>query len=125
VATADELVERRNETRIVGSLFAELAITSDLRLSNRFAVNAWDAYNPFFAPSAIQQGYLTNGSANIWQGQSTDVLNETLINFEGSEIGPGDLGFVSGFTYQSNEFAFTNVGAADFLVDTTSTIATS
>ncbi|UCC24392.1 MAG: SusC/RagA family TonB-linked outer membrane protein, partial [Gemmatimonadales bacterium] len=117
VATANELVERRNETRVVGSLFAELGITEDLRVSNRFGVNIWDAYNPFYAPSSIQQGFLTNGSANIWQGRSTEVLNEALVNYERTGVGPGDLAVLAGMTYQTSEFNFTNVGAADFLVE--------
>ncbi len=117
VATVNELVDRRNETRIIGSLFAEYAPISSLRFSNRIAVNSWDAYNPFFAPSAIQQGFLTNGSANIWQGRSTETLNESLVNFEPGTVGPGDLALLGGFTYQDSEFDFTNVGAADFLVE--------
>ena len=117
VATVNELVERRNESRFVGSLFGEFAITPALRLQNRSAVNTWDAYNPYFAPSSIQQGFLTNGSASIWQGRTTEVLNETLLNYERSAVGPGDLALVGGFTYQDSDFDFTSVSAADFLVE--------
>ncbi|HSM04346.1 MAG TPA: TonB-dependent receptor [Longimicrobiales bacterium] len=117
VATANELVEQRNETRLVGSLFGELSITQDLRLSNRFGVNSWDAYNPYFAPSDIQQGFTTNGAASIWQGRSTELLNETLLNFEKDAFGPGDLAVLGGFTYQSSTFDYTNMEAADFLVE--------
>jgi TonB-linked SusC/RagA family outer membrane protein len=117
VATVNELIERRNETRMVGSVFAELGLTDDLRISNRFGVNNWNAFNPRYAPSYIYQGSLTNGSANIWQGNSLEILNETLLNFERSGVGPGDLTFMGGFTYQTNDYGFTNIGAADFLVE--------
>jgi TonB-linked SusC/RagA family outer membrane protein len=117
VATVNELVERRNETRMVGSLFAELGITDDLRISNRFGVNSWNAYNPRYAPSYIYQGSLTNGSANIWQGNSIEVLNEALVNFEKNDVGFGDLTLLGGFTYQDSDFDFTNISAADFLVE--------
>lgn len=117
VATVNELTERRNETRMVGSLFAELGITDDLRISNRFGVNSWNAYNPRYAPSYIYQGSLTNGSANIWQGNSLEVLNEALMNFEKSNVGPGDLALLGGVTYQNNTYDFTNISAADFLVE--------
>lgn len=117
VATVNELVERRNETRIVGSFFAELGVTDNLRISNRFGVNNWNAYNPRYAPSFIYQGSLTNGSANIWQGNSLEVLNESLVNFEKSAVGPGDLALLGGFTFQNNNFDYTNISAADFLVE--------
>ncbi len=116
VATVNELIDRRNETRVVGSLFAELAVTDELRLNNRFGVNAWDAYNPFFAPREIQQGFATNGTAQIWQGQTLEVLNETFFNYERSEVGPGDLTFMGGFTYQDSDFDYSRIEAADFLV---------
>jgi TonB-linked SusC/RagA family outer membrane protein len=117
VATVNELVERRNETRIVGNFLAELGITDDIRISNRFGVNSWDAYNPRYAPSFIYQGSLTNGSANIWQGNSLELLNETLVNLERVRVGPGDLSVMGGFTYQDNDYDFTNISAADFLVE--------
>ncbi|NIM51705.1 MAG: TonB-dependent receptor plug domain-containing protein, partial [Gemmatimonadales bacterium] len=117
VATVNELIDRRNETRVVGSLFGEYALTSDFRLQNRFAVNFWDAYNPFYAPSDIQQGFQTNGSANVWQGRSTELLNETLLTYERADVGPGDVTLLGGFTIQDSDFNFTNVGAADFLVE--------
>jgi TonB-linked SusC/RagA family outer membrane protein len=117
VATVNELIERRNETRMVGSLFAELSLTDELRISNRLGVNSWNAYNPRYAPSKIYQGSLTNGSANIWQGNSLELLNETLLNFEKNGVGPGDLTFLGGFTYQESDYDFTNIGAADFLVE--------
>ncbi len=117
VATVNELIDRRNETRVVGSIFGEYAVTDGLRLQNRVAVNAWDAYNPYYAPSIIQQGFLTNGSANIWQGRSTEILNESLVTYERAGAGPGDLVLLGGFTYQNSDFDFTNVGAADFLVE--------
>ncbi len=117
VATVNELVDQRNETRFIGSIFGEYAPISGLRVSNRFAVNSWDAYNPYYAPSSIQQGFLTNGSANIWQGRSTELLNESLVNYERNGVGPGDLALLGGFTYQDSDFDFTNVGAADFLVE--------
>ncbi|MEJ2542343.1 MAG: TonB-dependent receptor [Gemmatimonadota bacterium] len=117
VATANELVEQRNETRLVGSLFAELEVIDDLRVSNRFGVNTWDAYNPYFAPSNIQQGFTTNGAANIWQGRSTELLNETMLNYETSGLGPGDLAVLGAFSYQSSDYDFTNMSAADFLVE--------
>jgi len=117
VATVNELVEQRNETRSVGSVFGELEVVDNLRISNRFGVNSWNAYNPRYAPSYIYQGSLTNGSANIWQGNSLELLNETLVNFEKSAVGPGDLALLGGFTFQNNQFDFTNIAAADFLVE--------
>ena len=117
VATVNELVEQRNETRTVGSVFGELEVVDNLRISNRLGVNSWNAYNPRYAPSYIYQGSLTNGSANIWQGNSLELLNETLLNFEKSAVGPGDLALLGGFTYQDNRFDFTNIAAADFLVE--------
>jgi TonB-linked SusC/RagA family outer membrane protein len=117
VATVNELVERRNETRMVGGFFSELEIMDGLRISNRLGVNSWDAYNPRYAPSYIYQGSLTNGSANIWQGNSLEILNETLMNFERSGVGPGDLTFLGGFTFQDSDYDFTNISAADFLVE--------
>ena len=119
VATVNELTEQRNETRIVGSLFAEMSLTDALRVSNRFGVNSWNAYNPRYAPSYIYQGSLTNGSANIWQGNSLELLNESLVNFEKSDVGFGDLTLLGGFTYQGNSYDFTNISANDFLVEAT------
>jgi TonB-linked SusC/RagA family outer membrane protein len=117
VATVNELTDRRNETRVVGSLWGEYQFDFGLGLSNRFAVNAWDAYNPFYAPSEIQQGFTTNGSANIWQGNTSEILNEFLVDFERDEVGPGDMILLGGVTYQTSSYNFSNVGAADFLVE--------
>jgi TonB-linked SusC/RagA family outer membrane protein len=117
VATVNELTDQRNETRFVGSLFGEYVLPWGLRIRDRFAVNTWDAYNPFYAPSEIQQGFPSNGSANIWQGQSNELLNEFLVDFERDEVGPGDLILLGGVTYQTSSFLFNNVGAADFLVE--------
>ena len=117
VATVNELIDRRSETRFIGSLFGEYQVTDDLRFRNRFAANIWDAFNPFFAPSNIQQGFTTNGEANVWQGRSLDLLNEFLVDYETDDIGPGDLTFLGGFTYQENDFDFTNINATDFLIE--------
>jgi TonB-linked SusC/RagA family outer membrane protein len=117
VATVNELTDQRNETRFIGSLFGEYAFPWGLRFRNRFAFNGWEAYNPFYAPSEIQQGFPTNGSANIWQGRSGELLNEFLVDYEDEQVGPGDLVVVGGVTYQSSSFSFNNVGAADFLVE--------
>lgn len=117
VATVNELTERREESRVIGSIFGRLGLTDHLRFENRFGVNVWDAYNPSFAPSSIQQGFLTNGLATIWQGRASEIVNESLVRFQRTAFGPGDLEVLGGATYQTSDFDFTSVTAGDFLVE--------
>ena len=117
VATVNELIDRRNETRFIGSLFGEYEIFDGFRIENRAAVNIWDAFNPYFAPSIIQQGFGTNGQAAIWQGRTTQILNHTLAKYDRSAVGPGDLQLLGGFSYQQSDYNYTSVTANDFLVD--------
>jgi TonB-linked SusC/RagA family outer membrane protein len=117
VATVNELIDRRNETRFVGSLYGAYEVFDGLRVENRSAVNIWDAFNPYFAPSSIQQGFGTNGQAAIWQGRTTELLNETLLKYDRNAVGPGDLNLLGGFTYQQSDYNFTSITSNDFLVD--------
>ncbi len=119
VATVSDLINRRNETRLLWNLFGEFDILEGLKFRSSLGGNLFDYFNPRYAPRTIYQGSAANGVANIWQGRETELLNENLLTYRARDFGPGDLSMLGGFTVQTNEADGTSMGAQDFLVDAT------
>jgi TonB-linked SusC/RagA family outer membrane protein len=119
VATVSELINRRNETRLLWNLFGEFDILEDLKFRSSLGGNLFNYFNPRYAPRTIYQGSSANGVANIWQGRETEILNENLLTLRARDFGPGDLSMLGGFTVQTNNSDGTSMNAEDFLVDAT------
>lgn len=119
VATVSELVNRRNDTRLLWNLFGELDVMDNLRVRSSLGGNVFSYFSPRYAPRTIFQGAAANGDADIWQGRVTELLNENLVTYETEAAGPGALRVLGGFTVQTNHEDHTSMAAENFLVDET------
>ena len=120
VATANELVDERNETRFLGNVFAEYdlgELVDGLRIRSNLGNNIWTAFNPGYSPSYIYQGSGTNGSANIWQGRANEWVNENILTYNRPNVGPGTLELTGVFSAQKNQFNWTNMNITNFVVE--------
>ncbi len=119
VATTEELIDRRNETRMLWNVFGEFDVLDDLQFRSSLGGNLFNYFNPRYAPRTIYQGSSANGVANIWQGRETELLNENLLTYQNEGLGPGNLKMLGGFTVQTNRAEGTSMGVENFLVDAT------
>ncbi len=119
IATVTDLINRRNETRLLWNLFGEFDIAQDLQFRSSLGGNLFDYHSPRYAPRTIHQGFAAGGIANIWQGRTTEILNENLLTYRTDAVGPGNASLMGGFTVQTNQSNSTDMGAENFLVDAT------
>jgi TonB-dependent starch-binding outer membrane protein SusC len=119
LATVTELVNQRNDTRLLWNVFGEFDVIPDLQFRSSLGGTLFDYHSPRYAPKTIHQGFGVGGEANIWQGRTTELLNENLLTYRTSAVGPGSLGLLGGFTVQTNTSNSTSMGAQNFLVDAT------
>jgi TonB-dependent starch-binding outer membrane protein SusC len=119
VATVTDLVNRRNETRLLWNLFGEFDVVENLQFRSSLGGNLFEYYSPRYAPRTIHQGSASGGIANIWQGRTTEILNENLLSYRTDVVGPGHLGLLGGFTVQTSESNSTSMEGQNFLVDDT------
>jgi TonB-dependent starch-binding outer membrane protein SusC len=119
LATVSDLINRRNETRLLWNLFGEFDILPDLQFRTSVGGNFFEYFSPRYAPRTIYQGFAQNGVANIWQGRTTEFLNENLLTYRTDAIGPGNMSLLGGFTVQTSETNSNDMGAENFLVDAT------
>lgn len=120
VATANELIDRRQETRFIGHVSGEYdleRLLDGLRIKSDVSANLWTAFNPGYSPSYIYQGASSEGAANIWQGRANEIINENVLAYRRDRVGPGNLDVVGGFTVQKNDFNWTNIAASGFAVE--------
>jgi TonB-dependent starch-binding outer membrane protein SusC len=117
LATVSELIDRRNDLRFTGNLFGELDIAEGMRLRTSVGANIGSAFNPFYAPSSIEQGFTSGGEARIQQSRGNEILNENLLTYRREAVGPGALDVIGGFTIQRNESESTNMVGQGFLVE--------
>ena len=90
LANISETVDRRNEWRLLGNVFADLAVTDGLHLKSTVGVNGHFWRNPYFAPRTIAAGASVNGSGSMGTGYDREVINENTANYH-RQIGPGTL----------------------------------
>ncbi len=100
LANTSEIVDERNEWRLVGSFFAELNVTDALRLRSTFGANAHFFRNPGFAPRTIAPGFTVNGSASMSDGHDRELINESTVNYRRA-LGPANLELLGGFSVQT------------------------
>jgi TonB-dependent starch-binding outer membrane protein SusC len=100
LANTSEIVDERNEWRLVGSFFAELNVTDALRLRSTFGANAHFWRNPGFAPRTIAPGFTVNGSAQMSDGHDRELINESTVNYRRA-LGPANLEVLGGFSVQT------------------------
>jgi TonB-linked SusC/RagA family outer membrane protein len=117
VATANELVNQRNQTRFIGNIFGEFDLAEGLRLRSSVAANLWSERSPFYAPSYIAQGSGNDGAARIWTGQSTEIVNENLVTYRRDLREGHALDLTGGFTVQNNRFEWLQAQGQGFAVD--------
>jgi TonB-dependent starch-binding outer membrane protein SusC len=119
LATVSDLINQRNETRLLWNLFGEFDILPDLQFRTSLGGNLFDYFSPRYAPRTIYQGFGQNGVANIWQGRITELLNENLLTYRTDALGPGSTSLMGGFTVQTNQADHNSMSAENFLVDET------
>jgi TonB-dependent starch-binding outer membrane protein SusC len=119
LATVSDLINQRNETRVLWNLFGEFDVLPDLQFRTSVGGNLFDYFSPRYAPRTVYQGFAQNGVANIWQGRVTELLNENLLTYRTHAVGPGNMSLLGGFTLQTNQADHNSMSAENFLVDAT------
>jgi len=116
LANISETVDRRNEWRLLGNVFADLAVTDGLHLKSTVGVNGHFWRNPYFAPRTIAAGASVNGSGSMGTGYDREVINENTANYH-RQIGPGTLDLLGGFSVQTGASESSNSHAEGFPTD--------
>jgi TonB-dependent starch-binding outer membrane protein SusC len=119
LATVSDLINQRNETRLLWNLFGEFNVLPDVQFRTSVGGNLFDYFSPRYAPRSIYQGFAQKGVANIWQGRVTELLNENLLTYRTDGVGPGNMSLLGGFTLQTNQADHNSMSAENFLVDAT------
>jgi TonB-linked SusC/RagA family outer membrane protein len=116
LANTLELVDKRNEWRVVGNVFGELDVTDALRLKGSVGTNAHFWRNPYFAPRTIAPGADNAGEAAMYSGHERELTGETTVNYRRS-LGPGSLDVLGGFSVQTYQNDSDSAYAENFPAD--------
>jgi TonB-dependent starch-binding outer membrane protein SusC len=116
LANTLELVDKRNEWRVVGNIFGELDVTDALRLKGSVGTNAHFWRNPYFAPRTIAPGADNAGEAAMYSGHERELTSETTVNYRRS-LGPGSLDVLGGFSVQTYQNDSDSAYAENFPAD--------
>ncbi|HEV8383126.1 MAG TPA: TonB-dependent receptor [Gemmatimonadales bacterium] len=116
LANISELTDQRNEWRLLGSVFGELAVNNALTLRTTIGTNTHFWRNPYFAPRTIAPGASVNGSATVNSGHDREFINENTISYR-RRLGAGTLDFLGGFSAQTAMNESQRSHAENFPVD--------
>jgi TonB-linked SusC/RagA family outer membrane protein len=100
LANISEVVDQRNEWRLVGDFFAEVDVTPALHVRSSFGTNTHFWRNPYFAPRTVAPGASANGSASIGTGYDRELINENTLTYR-REMGSGTFDALGGFSVQT------------------------
>src|SRR5207302_1624254 len=118
LANISEVVDRRNEWRLLGNFFADFAVIDGLHLKSTFGANAHFWRNPFFAPRTIAPGASVNGQADMNTGYDRELINENTATYL-RQAGPGTLDLLGGFSVQTGASESSGSHAERFPTDVT------
>ncbi len=108
VAEALEYVAVTNTSRLLGNVFAEYELITDLKFRTSLGIDAVTSKASTFGPNFLKQAESSNGEASISDLQALTWLNENTLTFNHSFNDTDRLTVLAGFTMQEfkNESLF-------------------
>lgn len=116
IALIDETMDESINDRILGTIFGEYDITSDLKFRVSLGADVENRDRQVFRTSRYDDSGIN--VANVSNISRTSLLNENTLNYNKS-FGVHSLGLLGGFTVQSEEEEFRSIGASNFATDIT------
>lgn len=101
--SAREIYNRANTNRVLGNLAAEYQIIPSLSFRSTFGIDYTQLNELQFFPSISALGGGTNGQANEAYQNSTNLINENILNYT-QRFGEHNLTLVGVASYQTTRF---------------------
>jgi TonB-dependent starch-binding outer membrane protein SusC len=117
VANALEETDLNTTSRLLGSVFGELALTPSLKLKGTLGGNFQFDGIHFFAPRTILDGG-NSGSGWMYSSQGRNLTSENTVTYA-RPVGPGTLDLLGGFSVQTWYTESVQATAAGFPTDFT------
>ncbi len=117
VANALEETDLNTTSRALGSVFAELDITPELKVRSTFGGNFQFDGTHFYAPRTILDGG-SGGSGRMYNRERRNLTNENTVNYR-RVVGPGHLDLLGGYSVQTWYEESDTASGADFPIDHT------
>src|SRR5437588_333346 len=117
IANALEETDLNTTSRLLGSVFGELALTPSLRLKGTLGGNFQFDGIHFFAPRTILDGG-SSGSGWLYTSQGRNLTSENTLDYA-RPVGPGTLDLLGGFSVQTWYAENVQATAAGFPTDFT------
>ncbi|OLE64248.1 MAG: hypothetical protein AUG74_13315, partial [Bacteroidetes bacterium 13_1_20CM_4_60_6] len=117
IANALEETDLNTTSRLLGSVFGELALTPSLKLKGTLGGNFQFDGIHFFAPRTILDGG-SNGSGWMYTSQGRNLTTENTVTYA-RPVGPGTLDLLGGFSVQTWYTESVRADAAGFPTDFT------
>jgi TonB-linked outer membrane protein, SusC/RagA family len=113
VANALEIQNPRRVSRLLGSGFAEYALSDAVQLRSTFGTNFAAERTPTYLPSTSPAGAQFQGLANIYSSQGVEVTNENTLDYHRALFG-NNLGLLTGVAIQRSNFEDQSAEAQTF-----------
>ena len=117
IANALEETDLNTTSRALGSVFAELDITPELKVRSTFGGNFQFDGIHFYAPRTILDGG-SGGSGWMYNRERRNLTNENTVNYRRA-MGPGKLDLLGGYSVQTWYEESARANGADFPIDHT------
>ena len=117
IANALEETDLNTTSRALGSVFAELDITPELKVRSTFGGNFQFDGIHFYAPRTILDGG-SGGSGWLYNRERRNLTNENTVNYRRA-VGPGKLDLLGGYSVQTWYEESARANGADFPIDHT------
>jgi TonB-dependent starch-binding outer membrane protein SusC len=101
--SANEIYNRANNNRVLGNLAAEYQILPSLSFRSTFGIDYTQLNELQFFPSISAAGAGTNGQANEGYQNSTNLINENILNYT-QRFGEHNLTLIGVASYQTTRF---------------------
>jgi Outer membrane cobalamin receptor protein len=112
--------------RTIGNIFADYAITPDLKLRSSWSLDNNDVYENNYSNTLISAGIATNGSASSYDTKNQVLANEQVLTFIKSfgENGKHSINALIGNTINSSLYQFTGATGSGFATNDLTAIST-
>lgn len=122
VATLNELTDRNFWSRMLGSAYGEYDLLPGLSARAFLGANVEFYKINFFAPRTILAGG-AGGQGFIFNREIRDLTSENQLTYRRSNVGPGSLSLLGGFSVQTFRTEEAVAQGANFPTDATSIFA--
>jgi TonB-linked SusC/RagA family outer membrane protein len=118
ISDLNNTVSQSTSNTLIGSFFANWAITSDLKAKINVGTNLNNTTQNFFGPSSSAAGFLAKGYGSIGNKRTDSWLYEYTLNYT-KQINPDNyIDILGGYTTQTSYWERTTVSSTRFSNET-------